>query len=63
MYFGIPGNQLFERIKLVFTEEALYPTLAYTKAEVPSREFIQDFAIVNIVDRKELFIIVLQVVL
>lgn len=34
---GLPGNQLFERIKLVFTEETLYPTLAYTETEVPRR--------------------------
>mmetsp|Transcript_51933 Transcript_51933/g.111027 ORF Transcript_51933/g.111027 Transcript_51933/m.111027 type:complete len:544 (-) Transcript_51933:84-1715(-) len=32
---GLPGNQLFERIKLVFTEESLYPPLHFSKAEVP----------------------------
>merc|ERR1712070_783235 len=32
---GLPGNQLFERIKLVFSEPALYPPLPFTRAEVP----------------------------
>lgn len=32
---GLPGNQLFERIKLFFTEEALYPPLHFSKEEVP----------------------------
>jgi hypothetical protein len=32
---GLPGNQLFERMKLVFTEPALYPPLPFTRAEVP----------------------------
>jgi len=32
---GLPGNHLFERLKLVFTEEALYPPMDYTKEEVP----------------------------
>lgn len=32
---GLPGNELFERLKLIFTEEALYPPLKWTKEEVP----------------------------
>merc|ERR1712070_609034 len=32
---GLPGNQLFERMKLVFTEPALYPPLPFTPIEVP----------------------------
>jgi hypothetical protein len=32
---GLPGNQLFERIKLAFSEPALYPPLPFTRAEVP----------------------------
>jgi len=32
---GLPGNELFERLKLIFTEESLYPTLKWTKEEVP----------------------------
>merc|ERR1719331_1002270 len=32
---GLPGNQLFERMKLVFSEPALYPPLPFTRAEVP----------------------------
>jgi len=35
---GLPGNQLFERIKLVFTEEELYPPLHFTKTEVPRKQ-------------------------
>jgi len=35
---GLPGNQLFERVKLAFTEEELYPTLHFTKEEVPRRQ-------------------------
>jgi hypothetical protein len=32
---GLPGNQLFERLKLMVTEPALYPALPFTRAEVP----------------------------
>lgn len=32
---GLPGNELFERIKLIFTQEALYPPLKWTKEDVP----------------------------
>jgi len=32
---GLPGNQFWERLKLIFTEEALYPELTFTKKEVP----------------------------
>eukprot|EP00440_Ansanella_granifera_P034640 gb/GFBE01037580.1/.p1 GENE.gb/GFBE01037580.1/~~gb/GFBE01037580.1/.p1 ORF type:complete len:546 (+),score=93.58 gb/GFBE01037580.1/:1-1638(+) len=32
---GLPGNELFERLKLFFTEEALYPPLKWTKEDVP----------------------------
>lgn len=32
---GLPGNQLFERVKLVVTEPALYPPLPFTEHEVP----------------------------
>lgn len=32
---GLPGNQLFERMKLVVTEPALYPPLPFTQNEVP----------------------------
>jgi hypothetical protein len=35
---GLPGNQLFERIKLLFTEETLYPPLYFTKDEVPRKQ-------------------------
>jgi len=35
---GLPGNQLFERIKLIFTEEALYPDLHFTKDDVPRKQ-------------------------
>jgi hypothetical protein len=35
---GLPGNQLFERAKLVFTEEALYPPLHFSKEEVPRKQ-------------------------
>mmetsp|Transcript_95180 Transcript_95180/g.268973 ORF Transcript_95180/g.268973 Transcript_95180/m.268973 type:complete len:573 (+) Transcript_95180:82-1800(+) len=35
---GLPGNELFERIKLAFTEEALYPSLHFTKDEVPRKQ-------------------------
>jgi len=32
---GLPGNELFERLKLVFTEAALYPTMHFSPEEVP----------------------------
>lgn len=32
---GLPGNELFERLKLIFTEEKLYPALKWTKEDVP----------------------------
>lgn len=32
---GLPGNELFERLKLIFTQEALYPPLKWTKEDVP----------------------------
>jgi len=32
---GLPGNELFERLKLMFTEESLYPQLKWTREEVP----------------------------
>merc|ERR1711957_972890 len=32
---GLPGNELFERIKLMLTEEALYPSLPFSKDQVP----------------------------
>merc|ERR1711988_1784630 len=32
---GLPGNQLFERMKLAVTEPALYPQLPFSKDEVP----------------------------
>lgn len=35
---GLPGNQLFERVKLAFTEEALYPPLHFSKEEVPRKQ-------------------------
>jgi len=35
---GLPGNQLFERLKLIFTEEALYPPLRFTKEDVPRKQ-------------------------
>merc|ERR1712032_275086 len=32
---GLQGNQLFERLKLLVTEESLYPPLPFTKDQVP----------------------------
>jgi len=32
---GLQGNQLFERLLLLVTEEALYPPLPFTKEQVP----------------------------
>jgi len=32
---GLPGNQLFERLKLVITQVDLYPPLPFTKEQVP----------------------------
>jgi len=32
---GLPGNQLFERMKLAVTEPKLYPPLPFTRDEVP----------------------------
>jgi len=32
---GLPGNQLFERLKLAITEPALYPPLPFAKGDVP----------------------------
>eukprot|EP00933_Yihiella_yeosuensis_P038737 TRINITY_DN32675_c0_g2_i1.p1 TRINITY_DN32675_c0_g2~~TRINITY_DN32675_c0_g2_i1.p1 ORF type:complete len:567 (+),score=91.57 TRINITY_DN32675_c0_g2_i1:74-1774(+) len=34
---GLPGNELFERLKLFFTEDALYPELHFTKEEIPRK--------------------------
>merc|ERR1712032_687903 len=36
-FSGLQGNELFERIKLAFTEEALYPRMHFSKEEVPRR--------------------------
>lgn len=35
---GLPGNELFERLKLVFTEESLYPVLPFSKESVPRKQ-------------------------
>lgn len=35
---GLPGNHLFERVKLMFTEERLYPPMDYTTEEVPRKQ-------------------------
>lgn len=35
---GLPGNELFERLKLIFTEEKLYPSLKWTKEDVPNKQ-------------------------
>jgi hypothetical protein len=32
---GLPGNQLWERILLIFSQPSLYPPLPFTRAEVP----------------------------
>mmetsp|Transcript_23960 Transcript_23960/g.43413 ORF Transcript_23960/g.43413 Transcript_23960/m.43413 type:complete len:548 (-) Transcript_23960:117-1760(-) len=32
---GLPGNELFERLKLLFTEESLYPPMKWSVDEVP----------------------------
>jgi sodium borate transporter 11 len=32
---GLPGNELFERLKLMFTEPALYPPLHFSEQQVP----------------------------
>mmetsp|Transcript_16877 Transcript_16877/g.31421 ORF Transcript_16877/g.31421 Transcript_16877/m.31421 type:complete len:558 (-) Transcript_16877:27-1700(-) len=32
---GLPGNELFERLKLLITEPALYPTMHFTEQDVP----------------------------
>eukprot|EP00931_Biecheleriopsis_adriatica_P091967 TRINITY_DN6580_c0_g1_i2.p1 TRINITY_DN6580_c0_g1~~TRINITY_DN6580_c0_g1_i2.p1 ORF type:complete len:562 (+),score=89.52 TRINITY_DN6580_c0_g1_i2:22-1707(+) len=32
---GLPGNELFERLKLIFTEQSLYPPMKWTKDDVP----------------------------
>jgi hypothetical protein len=32
---GLPGNQLWERMKLAISEPSLYPPLPFTRAEVP----------------------------
>jgi hypothetical protein len=32
---GLPGNQLWERILLMFSQPSLYPPLPFTRAEVP----------------------------
>jgi len=34
---GLPGNGLFERVKLLFTDSLLYPDLPFTKEEVPRK--------------------------
>lgn len=32
---GLPGNELFERLKMMITEPALYPKMHFTEKEVP----------------------------
>jgi hypothetical protein len=44
---GLPGNDLFERLKLLFTERSLYPSLPYSEKEVP-RSSMHIFTIVQV---------------
>jgi len=32
---GLPGNELFERVKLIFIEPALYPPMHFSEKQVP----------------------------
>jgi len=43
---GLPGNELFERLKLIITEESLYPPLKWTSEEV-SRSRMHVFTIIQ----------------
>jgi len=43
---GLPGNELFERLKLIITDEGLYPPLKWTIDEVP-RSRMHAFTIIQ----------------